>query len=291
MSEGTATQLTFGAYNLLVGGVDGDNEERRLAQLDWMSSWSPDCLWVTEATGWHRDDGARFEELAERTGLAFLPPIATHVGDGYNQSVLYYRADLMHVVRSGPGAVGSFHHGWMRAQFDVDGTPFLFLGTHLAYASGAARLAEAHHLADYGSRFGSWPEDGVLLGDMNCADDTDLKPDEWGAIPLNLQHRYRPVLADGTFGDDYDRSPRRLLLNSGWRDPQGDVPAVREPTTGYWYDNEQVPMRLDQAFVTGDRVEVVDYRTHVDPELDRLSDHRPIELVIRLHPAATPTAA
>ncbi|MER6913860.1 hypothetical protein ABT354_19495 [Streptomyces sp. NPDC000594] len=284
-AQATVTKLTVHAWNLLNGGIDGASERRRLAQVERMASWGSHFLWVTEATGWHQHGGFRFQELADRTGMAFLPPITSWAGDGFNHSVLYYRPGLLRVDRSRPGPAGTFHHGWARAQFDVAGTPLLFLGTHLAHASGAARLAEAHHLADYGQRFGDWPEDAVLVGDMNCADHTDRKPAKWSDIPLNLQHRYRTIGPDGLFGDDYDRSPRNLLLASGWRDPQADVAAVREPTTGYWYANEQVPMRLDQSLVTGPRIEVVDYRTHVDPELDQLSDHRPTELVILLHPS------
>ncbi|MFJ9613480.1 hypothetical protein [Streptomyces noursei] len=44
-------------------------------------------------------------------------------------------------------------------------------------------------------------------------------------------------------------------------------------------------LRLDQALVTGQHIEVVDYRTLNPevPDLTRLSDHLPTQLGVRLH--------
>jgi hypothetical protein len=90
------------------------------------------------------------------------------------------------------------------------------------------------------------------------------------------------------------------LIGSGWRDPQDEIPFRRKPTVGYWYENEQVPLHLDQALVTGRRIEVLDYRTlgapqsfapdipapdspDSDLDLTGLSDHLPYRLRIRIH--------
>jgi exonuclease III len=113
-------------------------------------------------------------------------------------------------------------------------------------------------------------------------DDNDPGPDSWDQVPQNLWHRYRRILDDGSLGD-LDRRARAMLLASGWRDPQRDVDEERAATTGYWWQNELVPMRIDQALVTGDQLEIVGYRTHDTAELRTLSDHLPLELTIRLH--------
>jgi hypothetical protein len=80
-----------------------------------------------------------------------------------------------------------------------------------------------------------------------------------------------------------DKRAERMLRQAGWRDPQQYVTAQRAPTTGYWYANEPLPLRLDQARLTGTRIEVLESRTLVSDELDALSDHRPVILVVRLH--------
>ncbi|NUQ95055.1 MAG: hypothetical protein HOY79_00340 [Streptomyces sp.] len=283
---GDATELRLLAWNIFVGGIDGEDEGRRLQQLAYLKSIVPlDLLWIIEATGWHQDDDRRFDDVTSATGLTALPPVTSHIGDQRNHSVMYYRASrLTPTGQATQLARGAFHHGVSRIAFQADGVPLLALGAHLSYAGGAPRLSEAHHLADYGRQFAPWPEDGVLLMDSNAPDDTDPEPDDWSAVPQNLWHRYREVRADGSFGG-FDRSARRLLLNSGWRDPQTAVSELREPTVGYWYDNERVPLRLDQALVTGPRIEVVDYRTLNPevPDLTKLADHLPVLLVIRLH--------
>ncbi|MER5549747.1 endonuclease/exonuclease/phosphatase family protein [Streptomyces sp. NPDC002589] len=288
-STGSPIDLTMVTWNLLLGGIDKESEERRLQQLEFLASIQDlDVFWAMEATGWHEDNDRRFRELADTTGLTALPYVTSHVGDGRNHSCLYFRADKLRLIPPATElARGAFHHGVTRAVFDVDGIRLLLLGAHLAYADGETRLREAHHLADYGQQFGEWPEDAVLLMDANGPDDNDPEPENpesWAQIPRNLWHRYREILPDGSFGS-WDRRARRLLLNSGWRDPQASLPIQREPTVGYWYDNEPVPLRLDQALVTGQRIEVVDYRTLNPevPDLTRLSDHLPTQLGVRLH--------
>lgn len=112
-------------------------------------------------------------------------------------------------------------------------------------------------------------------------DDNDPGLASWDEIPRNLWHRYRTVNPDGTFGG-LDRAARRMLLDSGWRDPQTEVAKERGATTGYWWANEKVPMRIDQALVTGPQIKARDYLTHDSRDLRRLSDHLPMELTIEL---------
>ncbi|MFD7552235.1 helix-turn-helix domain-containing protein [Streptomyces sp. NPDC059816] len=149
---------------------------------------------------------------------------------------------------------------------------------------------------------------------LEAVDARDREPADWDETPRNLHHRYRETCAGGPLGTafrrarrrparrtrrdgcwgrgparrlvcpgrhygGYDRRARDLLTGAGWRDAQDEVPALRAPTTGHWYANERVDMRLDQGYVTGDFT-VTDYRTCVSPELNRLSDHRPVDLVV-----------
>ncbi|MFE7133843.1 hypothetical protein ACFVIM_23610 [Streptomyces sp. NPDC057638] len=276
-------------WNLLTGGITGADESRRLRQIELLAQWAPTLLWITEATGWHRGAGRRFAELSGATGMGHLEPVTSRVGDGVNHSVLYYDTTRVQVDdRSGLLADGVFHHGCQRAWLTIDGVPLTFFGTHLSYAGGEARLAETRHLADYGADFGDWPTRRVLVGDMNSADHSDKEPPSWDAIPANLIHRYCKVDEDGNILG-YDRDARDLLLRAGWRDPQAEVAELRAPTTGYWYENENVPMRIDQGFVAGDRIKVVDYRTLTGVELDTLADHRPTLLTVQLLPPPADT--
>nr|WP_024126516.1 hypothetical protein [Streptomyces sp. FR1]AHE39135.1 Endonuclease/exonuclease/phosphatase [Streptomyces sp. FR1] len=302
-----STVLDMVGWNLLNGGIDGAQEHRRERQIDFLASLPDlDLLWIMEATDW--DEGDRFGDLADATGLTALPYVTSSNGDGRNHSCMYYRADKLRLVSpSSVLARGAFHHGVTRAEFEVNGVRMLALGAHLTYSSPAARLLEVPHLADYGKKFGDWPEDCVLIQDGNGPDLHDPEPADWSAVPQNLWHRYRRRLGDGSYGG-WDTDALQMLLNAGWRDPQDDVPMRRPPTVGYWYENEQVPLHLDQVLVTGRRIEVVDYRTLGAPRsfapdipapdapgtelgLTDLSDHLPAHLRIRLHRDPIRTAA
>ncbi|MEO3978658.1 hypothetical protein [Streptomyces sp. CAU 1734] len=43
----------------------------------------------------------------------------------------------------------------------------------------------------------------------------------------------------------------RVLINSGWRDPQSLTGRERAATVGYAYADEPVPLRLDHILVRG----------------------------------------
>lgn len=302
-----ATQLDLIGWNILSGGIDGAQEHRRERQIDFLASLQDlDLLWIMEATGWDQQD--RFADLADATRLTALPYVTSSNGDGRNHSCLYYRADRLRLVSpSSMLARGAFHHGAIRAEFEVNGVRLLVLGAHLTYSSPAGRLLEAPHLADYGKKFGDWPEDSLLVMDSNGPDLHDPEPENWSAVPQNLWHRYRKRLPDGTYGG-WDTDALQMLLNAGWRDPQAGVPVRRKPTVGYWYENEQVPLHLDQVLVTGRRIEVVDYRTLGAPRsfapdipfvetpgtdlgLTDLADHLPVHLRFRVHRDPIPTAS
>ncbi|MGW1785101.1 hypothetical protein ACWCQQ_39310 [Streptomyces sp. NPDC002143] len=172
------TELELLGWNVLNGGIDRDDrgfhDYRFEQQIDYLASLPDlDFLWIMEGTDWHLGDGRRFKDLADATGLTALPYVTSRVGEGRNHSVLYYKAEKARLVRSSELARGAFHHGVTRAEFEVDGKRLLLLGAHLAYSNGAARLGEAHHLADYGQQFNDWPEDGVLLMDANGPDGYD----------------------------------------------------------------------------------------------------------------------
>lgn len=275
------------AWNLFVGGIDAGDDSRRRKQIAYMASCADvDFYWITEATRWTENGGRPFRELAVATNTVHLPPVTSVIGDRVNHSCLFYRPSRVKELHYSELARGAFHHGTARATFEVDGRPLLILGTHLAYADGDSRMQEAHHLADYARKFGDWPEEAALIGDMNMPDDNDPEPD-WDQVPQNLWHRLREILPDGSFGPLH-RGARGMLLNSGWRDPQKAVAEVRAPTTGYWWQNELVPMRIDQALVTGPRLKVTGYRTHDTPALRTLTDHLPAQLDIELHDEPLP---
>lgn len=236
-------------------------------------------MWITEATGWHRDNGVRFRELAHATNMTHLPPVTSQVGDGNNHCVAYYNPRTLTEIESTDRiGKGRFQHGLQRAVFQAsNGTRFLFFGTHLSFSGETALMQEVGYMADYGKQFGPYPAEAVTLMDANFLDDSDGEPD-WNAMPSNLWHRYRSVQKDGTFGPA-DRKARRTLLISGWRDPQKDVAELREPTTGFFYENEKVPLRIDQALYTGPKISVMDYRTL---DTGMMSDHKAVWLVFTL---------
>ncbi|MGW6603129.1 hypothetical protein [Streptomyces sp. NPDC055036] len=306
MTTGT-TELSLLGWNTLLGGIDRDDrgfhDHRFEQQIDYLASLPDlDFLWIMEGTDWHLGEGRRIHDVAEATGLTAIPYEyeTSRPQEGRHHTVLFYRAEKARLVTAGDLGRGAISLGATRAEFEVNGVRLLLLGAHLSYSCGTARLGEAHHLADYGRQFDHWPQDSVLLMDANSPDRRDPEPQDWSAIPRNLWHRYRKVLPDGEFGG-WDLDAVNLLIASGWRDPQDEIPLRRRPTVGYWYANEQVPLHLDQALVTGRRIEVTDYRTlgapqsfapeipapadspDSDLDLTDLSDHLPYLLRIRLH--------
>jgi endonuclease/exonuclease/phosphatase family metal-dependent hydrolase len=277
----------------LNGGADfvGDgrmDESRRHTQNELMAKLRPDIVVLLEATNFHLDDERRITDLEAATGLEVVRPITTSAfGDGANHSLEAIRPAALKVVRHIPHmAKGAFHHGVFRTVLETTGgQQFLMMGGHLSYISGAARLAESHHLADYGGAFPPWPADHILGLDANGPDGIDSGWLWQRHVPAYLIPRYGRVDRHGTVGRlaRLDRGAGRLLARAGWRDPQHYIPVKRVPTTGYWYANEDLPLRLDQARVTGPRIEIVNYLTYSYPEVEKLSDHLPVILDVRVH--------
>ncbi|AZS87245.1 hypothetical protein ELQ87_25670 [Streptomyces griseoviridis] len=282
----TGTDIRLLSWYLLNGGIDGADEEcRRMKQLNFLSTLPQlDVLWLMETTGWEGQDDCRLADLHDATGLTPLGRVTSHVGDGY-RALMFANGNRVQVETAGELERGAFHLGALRASVTIDGLPLLLLGARLSRSSGADRLREAHHLADYGQPSPPWPGNAILLMDTGTADDCDpeMTDREWEErVPRARQHHYRTVHPDGTLGG-WDRGARRLLLNAGWRDPQSGLPQ-RTPSVGHWYANaaERLRLHADQAMVAGSGLHVTSYRTHDTPDLRRQSTHLPMSIDVRL---------
>ncbi|MEE1798097.1 hypothetical protein PUR57_05295 [Streptomyces sp. JV176] len=167
---------------------------RTLAQLDP----APTFVGIQEATGWHRDGWRRLHQLANALDMVALHPVTSHVGDGENHTALLYRPSAATLRTYTPGvAIGAFHHGLLRATFDVDGRDVMVLVTHLNPVDGTARLAEAKRLTDYAGDFPGTPGRAVLLMDGNMPSDDDPEPDWDNDVP----HTSTPATASSTRTD------------------------------------------------------------------------------------------
>ncbi|SFD61555.1 endonuclease/exonuclease/phosphatase family protein [Streptomyces aidingensis] len=282
------TVLRFGSWNLGNGGIDPDGEEtRRKNQITIAAGLGAqakdssgnggelDVLAVQELTHWDERGWWRLHELADSLGMTALPPVTSHVGDGRNHLAILCRPGRVQVLRHQDVGRGAFHHGLARAHLAVEGHEFTVLATHLAWTDGDTRLREARWMTDNAGTFPGQPPRAVLLGDLNCLAQQDPEPD-WTNVPRNMHPRYRTVHADGSFGPA-DRRALRVLLNSGWTDPQTVVREPRKATVGYWYKNEPTPLHLDHALTAGD-FRPLSYVTHDTPEARAASDHLPITL-------------
>ncbi|WP_411142328.1 endonuclease/exonuclease/phosphatase family protein [Streptomyces sp. x-80] len=271
--------VRFGSWNLFNGGIDGVNgrdESRRHSQIEILAALQCDVLALQELTGWEAEDWRRLFELANALKMVPLPPVTSHIGNGRNHLALLYRPEKVRVVGYRPDlGKGALHHGLARARLAVESEEFLAFATHLAWSEGETRLKETRWVTDYGGVFPGCPQAAVCLGDLNVPSNQDPEPD-WNLVPRNLHSRYRLMRADGSFGD-VDRRALRVLLNSGWIDPQTLVSEARAATVGYWYANEPVPLHLDHILTTR-QIKVRAYRTHDTAQARAASDHLPIYL-------------
>ncbi|AQU71412.1 hypothetical protein BBN63_32880 [Streptomyces niveus] len=270
-------------WNLYLGGVDGGSEERMHAQGDILAGLGPDLLVMPECSWWDEQYNRRLWWMAHRLGLTPAAMMPSRVGDGRNFTTMMYRSSKLTLIgEPDRKATEIFRHVLIRARFRPagatdDSRDFLALGTHLSHANGAARLTEASEITDYGGPFPGSPPRALLLGDLNCPRvDASVK---WKKVPKNMHARYRTVRPDGTFGG-LDVRAMKVLLNSGWQDPADVLGISREPTVGYYYANERVPLHLDHVLTAG--VIPVAYETHVTPAADLVSDHRATWLDFRL---------
>jgi exodeoxyribonuclease-3 len=249
-------------WNLLDGGLDAGDPARLYAQLDRLATYQPDVLCLPECT-WG-DDVARYQRLvSEKLGLvpAMIAPsrVAATVDPAAPESPANYTGlfyDPLRLRLVGPAVLrgrDAFHHALIRAVLrpvavQDDRADVLVLATHLNPFDPEAQLHEVRGwVTDYGGRFPGMPERAVLLGDLNTP---DREPASWNDVPVNLHARYRELLPDNSFGG-VDRRSLDILLTSGWEDPHTVLGVERQPTWGYYYDNEQVRWALDYALVAG----------------------------------------
>ncbi|MER6913340.1 endonuclease/exonuclease/phosphatase family protein [Streptomyces sp. NPDC000594] len=277
----TSTRARAVTWNVFCGGLAPDGSEKRLArQTEILARLRPDILVLQECTSWDEQDQRRLLDLASALGMVPVAMERSNVGDGRNFTALLYRPDTFHLV--GRRRLGDqvFHHTLIRARLrpvgaDDDTSDLFVFATHLAHTDGDTRLREARWLTDYGDDFPGTPSRALLLGDLNCSGTFDLDPGDWARIPRNLHARYRLVHENGSFGG-MDRRAIQILQNAGWTDPQTTTKEPRDATVGYWWENEQVPLRLDHILVRG--LTPNSYRTHDTPEARSVSDHLPVVL-------------
>ncbi|MFI1013399.1 endonuclease/exonuclease/phosphatase family protein [Streptomyces sp. NPDC020965] len=272
-------------WNLYGGGVDDDGSERRLrAQAGILARLAPDVLALQECTGWDEREERRLWWVADVLGMVPVRLAPSYVGDGRNFTTLLYRPSALRLVGRRTLGTQAFHHALIRARLrpataagDDDSADVLVFATHLAHTDGETRLREARWLTDYAGTFHGTPSRALLMGDLNCSGVYDDDPRDWSLIPRNLHSRYRTVDAAGGFGG-MDRRAVRVLVNSGWVDPQSVTGESRAATVGYAYANEPVPLRLDHILTRG--LAVAAYCTHDTAEARALSDHLPVVLDI-----------
>jgi len=271
------------SWNLLNGGLDGaehqdmtrfEEEVRILAEL------RPDVLGLQECTWWHEDDQRLLKRLAKELGLSVVRMEQSAIGDGANQTALLYRSKVLTLVEHKSMGRGIYAHALIRATFRPVGAPedgtcdFMVFTTHLHPWNGDARLAEARRITDFGGDFPGVPSRSLLLGDLNTLD-RRVWPWQWRQIPRNLWSRYRLLRPSGRWGG-IDRRAVKILLRSGWVDPQRLTGRKRTDTGGYYYSNESKHGSLDYALVHG--LDVTDYRTADSSEARAVSDHLPVVL-------------
>ncbi|MFF3277292.1 endonuclease/exonuclease/phosphatase family protein [Streptomyces chrestomyceticus] len=279
-ASGWRTRVRAVVWNLLTGGLDGEDEERLFGQAEILRSLRPDILCLPECTRWNEDYHRRLWWMALRLDMKPVAMLRSRHGREpvENYTALLYRPSRFRVVRWERRGTDVFHHALIRALLRPadavdDRDDVLVLGTHLSWTNGDARLNEVRGwMTDDAGEFPGVPPRGIVLADMNTP---DREPESWDLIPANLHPRYRLALPDGTFGGA-DQRAVRMMLQSGWHDPQDLTGVRRAATVGYWYANEPVPWCLDYALVRG--LDVQTYRTYDTPRARELSDHLPVVL-------------
>ncbi|KOT52713.1 endonuclease/exonuclease/phosphatase [Streptomyces rimosus subsp. rimosus] len=288
------TQARAVVWNLYLGGIDGDSEERLHGQVEILASLAPDILCLPECNRWDEQKKRRLSWVARRLDMKPVAMVRSRLGRKpiRNHTTLLYRPSTFRLLWWEDRGRGVFHHALIRARLRPadatdDRADILLQGAHLSWTNGDTRLAEVRGwMTDDAGEFPDVPPRGIILADMNTP---DREPANWDLVPKNLHARYRLVLPDGSFGGA-DQRAVQVLLNSGWQDPQELTGTKRAATVGYWYANEPVPWCLDYALVRG--LDVQTYRTHDTPRARALSDHLPVVLDASWSPgpATTPEA-
>ncbi|MER6914335.1 endonuclease/exonuclease/phosphatase family protein [Streptomyces sp. NPDC000594] len=276
-----SVRLRAVTWNLRCGGVDGPSEQRFHQQADILADLAPDVLALQECTFWDEGEERRLHWMCRALEMAPVAMVRDGIGDGRNHTALLYRPSRLRLLGHRTTGVGVFHHALIHARLrpvqagDDDSLDLLALATHLTHTDGESRLREAQWLTDHAGPFPRTPDHALLLGDLNTSGIHDQDPDDWAAIPRNLHARYRHLTDDGRFGG-MDRRALQLLITSGWHEPQTHLGTPREPTVGYAYDNEKVPLTLDHILYRGFTPRA--YATHDTPHARDASDHLPTVL-------------
>ncbi|MEO3975812.1 endonuclease/exonuclease/phosphatase family protein [Streptomyces sp. CAU 1734] len=276
------TPLRAVTWNLQGGGIDGASEQRFHAQAEILAGLRPDILALQECTHWDEHDDQRLLWMCRQLDMAPILMAPSRIGDGRNHTALLHRPSRLHLLERRALAPQAFHHALIRtrlrpadADAGDDSRDLLALATHLTHTDGETRLREARRLTDYAGDFPGTPGRALLLGDLNCSGIHDTEPDWDSLVPRNLHSRYRHVTAEGRFGTT-DRRAVRVLIESGWTDPQTLTGQERSATVGHAYANEPVPLRLDHI-LTRD-LPTHSYRTLDTPTTRAASDHLPVIL-------------
>lgn len=278
----TEKQFRCVSWNLFGGPAEDEAADKRLGdQLALLAGLGPDLVCLQECVDWNSDLGRRLTFALEVLHLRVVEMARSRVGDGHNFTTMLYNSDrftLVSVEKRGPQVM---HHALIRATLRpvgaADGSrDILALGTHLSPCHGDARLAEVRMWAtDHGGAFPGQPSRAVLLGDLNTPDRrVPWWSRQWRNVPRNLHARYRTVRRGGAFGGS-DRRAVRVLLESGWTDPERALGIRRRPSVGYYYPNEPMPWSLDYVLTAGD-LRPTSYITHDTPQARALSDHLPV---------------
>ncbi|QKW08028.1 endonuclease/exonuclease/phosphatase family protein [Streptomyces sp. NA04227] len=270
----TAT-LRAVTWNLYLGGLDGHVQTRLDAQLDILADLAPDVLALQECTNWDVNGEQRLLDTAHRLGMAPALMAPSSIGDGRNFTALLYRPSRLRLLARRVMGAGVFHHALLRALLrpveagDDDRFDLLTLATHLSYTDGDTRLREARWLTDYAGDFPQVPARALLMGDLNCPHPNDPTPDWEQDHPRNMWPRYRSIGAAGQWGG-LDTRAVRVLLNSGWQDPETLTDTPKTHTVGDYWANEPPKYRLDHILTRGLAV-----KSYYTQETGRLSDHYP----------------
>ncbi|MEU6230527.1 endonuclease/exonuclease/phosphatase family protein [Streptomyces sp. NPDC047042] len=262
-----------------VSGKGAHKQARALADLE------PDILTLQRCWRWDEDERSRLLSMAHTVGLTPIHMAPSRVGDVRNFTTMLYRPSKLRLMGWRPLAEGVFHHALIRArlrpldQAEDEHSEFLAFGTHLSGTDGEIRLKEARWVTEYAGDVPGVPPRALLMGDLNCPSPVFDHAD-WPKAPDTLRSRYLIRRADGSFGDA-DTEAMRVLLASGWQDPEVLTGRPRAETVGFYYAAELVPLHLDHVLVHG--LPVLNYRT---PDTGYLSDHRPAVLDVEVGTSA-----
>ncbi|MFD8985946.1 endonuclease/exonuclease/phosphatase family protein [Streptomyces sp. NPDC059564] len=280
MSATTAGTDLVMFWNLYEAGIErlAGRDERWQAQCALVGALRPRVLLTTEGWGWHRDDGALFEDAKAAFGMdgeLFTAKTGCH-------QAVFWQRDIEPVAAERPPPELTHWHGHGLATLRLPGwtTPLRFLVAHLDPFSPTGRRIESDHLR----RHADPSLAPLVVGmDANSLPPGDPEPD-WSLVP---RHRRADHLLDGTGRSD--RAPLRRLLGDP-RDPllvdAGAHLGDRSPTFGTLPPGE-AERRIDLLLLSPSLLPGLVSYASPDPWPERhggrppASDHRPVTIRLR----------